>query len=641
HHAKEFNHRRRINSSPLPVPRAQMDKLASAKACESSGGRTEKNAHFSSDSEDDAMSLASSRQWPAEEAVTNQLAGHLERESSPQEGEEEEHKEQEQNLERPPGNRLPQAEPLNPTTVLLNNAADATNDVPAGQAEAQPLQVVETLSSELTSVDGHRLEATVQVVRRLAEENDAMIVDANPLPGLAKQHPQQQQQQQLELKNKADKEIQSCEASEREQQEESKFHEDQVSSEAKVQEHSHAPALQVTRESAEEARARERVSRMPLEQMLSSTPTTEAELKAMLERLQRCDRELPQRPKPRPADLRLDAKASFRMQRIQRYISSLEYNYTGTNYFHIRKDRGAKRLAATAREIIRQAFPIKCIEAVFLAYYLTLNMTDLVRIPIRFQSTLPGATRSFKHIVMAVGHNGKWGALGISRKKTLMFKDLAYDSLSQLLLNYKTSYEELGHDLQHLGVGLPFEHDQHSSEPLHWRPFMIHFTQGQSWNTDVESAIDAFISKIGLLANHVKTYGGGLPTWFVDNHACVDRSNATAAPTEPPAKPGAIPRRLPRKNTDKTKEEETKSEVQAESKIETETQIGEKEETSEESKQVSKQEEVEKPTPVPTLQAAARPPQAEPLNPMLPNRKSYTKTATIKTVDNVEVDLTV
>ena len=55
----------------------------------------------------------------------------------------------------------------------------------------------------------------------------------------------------------------------------------------------------------------------------------------------------------------------------RRYIEKLQYNFTGVNYFDIRKNRPMTRILETAREITRQALPIKCVEAVFLAAYLT------------------------------------------------------------------------------------------------------------------------------------------------------------------------------------------------------------------------------------------------------------------------------
>ena len=41
----------------------------------------------------------------------------------------------------------------------------------------------------------------------------------------------------------------------------------------------------------------------------------------------------------------------------------------------------------------------------------------------------------------------KWGALGISRRAELMDKDLLFDSLADLMSDYKAAYEKWWHAL--------------------------------------------------------------------------------------------------------------------------------------------------------------------------------------------------
>ncbi len=47
----------------------------------------------------------------------------------------------------------------------------------------------------------------------------------------------------------------------------------------------------------------------------------------------------------------------------------------------------------------------------------------------------------------------KWGALGISRRQELMYKDLVFDSLSDLVLDFKLSYEKWWHKLKKARIG--------------------------------------------------------------------------------------------------------------------------------------------------------------------------------------------
>jgi len=248
-------------------------------------------------------------------------------------------------------------------------------------------------------------------------------------------------------------------------------------------------------------------------------PRSEEGLHRMLKTLDETDpNDLPEIPRlTAPGVFPPSASAQYRLNAIQRYISSLQYNYTGENYFHIRKDRGAKRMAETAREIIRESLPIKCIEAVFLGFYFTLQMTDLLRIPIRFQSCLEQNGRfEFKHIVLAIrGPNMKWGCIGLSRKNSLMSRKLRFDSLSSMLKDFQDSYEELGHEVQHVGIGLPFGHDEFSTKPIHWRPLFIKFDgESRVWNEGIEDVIDQFVERIDIISSFVQTNKGQLPPWF-------------------------------------------------------------------------------------------------------------------------------
>jgi len=50
------------------------------------------------------------------------------------------------------------------------------------------------------------------------------------------------------------------------------------------------------------------------------------------------------------------------------------------------------RILETAREITRLSLPIKCVEAVFLAAYLTQGQRELERVPLSFKSSVDGQT---------------------------------------------------------------------------------------------------------------------------------------------------------------------------------------------------------------------------------------------------------
>ena len=52
----------------------------------------------------------------------------------------------------------------------------------------------------------------------------------------------------------------------------------------------------------------------------------------------------------------------------------------------------------------------------------------------------------------------KWGALGLSRKNTLMDKEFKFETFSSLVADFKSCYEECGHKLTAVSIGLPFSH---------------------------------------------------------------------------------------------------------------------------------------------------------------------------------------
>lgn len=170
----------------------------------------------------------------------------------------------------------------------------------------------------------------------------------------------------------------------------------------------------------------------------------------------------------------------LRLAELQRFISAFQYNYTDTNYFNVRKDRPLTRILDTARQITRDALPIKCVEATFLGLLLTTGITELDRISVGFKTKM--GTSVHRHIVLVVHHrqSGKYGALGISRRSNLMYKDLVFGSMGELLSDYKASYEGWWHELLKVRVGLPVEHDAYSTAPVCWR-YCCLGVQGKDW----------------------------------------------------------------------------------------------------------------------------------------------------------------
>ncbi|GLI59171.1 hypothetical protein VaNZ11_000991 [Volvox africanus] len=196
-----------------------------------------------------------------------------------------------------------------------------------------------------------------------------------------------------------------------------------------------------------------------------------------------------------------------RLHTVQQVINSLQYNHTPGYYYNVSKSRPFSRIMDTAREALRVALPIKCLEAVFLGALMTAGWQDLDRLPLAFKSTVQGQT--YRHIVLAVFHapSRTWGALGLSRRPELMDKNLEYESLADLVSEYKSSYERWWHTLARVYVGLPLEHDTYYAGPVCWRYLTLSLTGRKSWMAH-RVALDKFAGQARRLAAKFRALGG-------------------------------------------------------------------------------------------------------------------------------------
>ena len=55
--------------------------------------------------------------------------------------------------------------------------------------------------------------------------------------------------------------------------------------------------------------------------------------------------------------------------------------------------------------------------------------------------------KTSSHLLLFNNPQGKFGALGLSRRNSLMYKSLEYSSLHSLMEEYKTAYCNCGHTL--------------------------------------------------------------------------------------------------------------------------------------------------------------------------------------------------
>jgi hypothetical protein len=170
-------------------------------------------------------------------------------------------------------------------------------------------------------------------------------------------------------------------------------------------------------------------------------------------------------------------------------------------------------MVMTAKEIVTEALPIQCLEAVFLGAYLTAGIQELDRFPLSFKSV--AGTSVHRHIVLVVRHQNKWGAIGLSRSDRLMYKELKYSTLSDLLMEFQKSFQTVFHQLNKIYLGFPFSHDIHSSEKIEWRILNLPLVNVK-WK-EVAAQMDTFTREATTLYAH-KRARGNLPDNFMKRY---------------------------------------------------------------------------------------------------------------------------
>lgn len=177
--------------------------------------------------------------------------------------------------------------------------------------------------------------------------------------------------------------------------------------------------------------------------------------------------DLPKIPMPSVPTYQPTTSIPQRLEAIQKYIRDLQYNHTGTQFFEIKKSRPLTALMDIAKEMTREALPIKCLEAVVLGIYLTNSMPGVERFPLSFKTQFSG--NHFNHIVLGVHSGGRFGALGISRREDLMFKPPEFRTLADLVHEFEGAYRGYWHTLRKVKIGQYVSHDLHSVEQIEWK----------------------------------------------------------------------------------------------------------------------------------------------------------------------------
>jgi hypothetical protein len=210
-------------------------------------------------------------------------------------------------------------------------------------------------------------------------------------------------------------------------------------------------------------------------------------------------------PRARVPNLYGSEPVHMKAEMAQGFINSFEYNYTGKPYVRLNrfklKSLGMLHITLSAKKIICESLPIQCVEAVFLGCVLTAHIPDLLRIPLSFKSKM--GTSIHRHIVLALRYEGKWGALGISRRDTLMDKPIVFESLADLIKEYRDAYTVCQHTLLKVYVGFPFSSNCFNDIPIKWRAVNIRIS-GQSYSS-IRQEAEHFLGQMDSLQQGFET----------------------------------------------------------------------------------------------------------------------------------------
>lgn len=120
-----------------------------------------------------------------------------------------------------------------------------------------------------------------------------------------------------------------------------------------------------------------------------------------------------------------------------------------------------------------ESLPIKCLEALLVATYLTTGIIGLERFNISFKTSFNSTV--YRHVVLGVKYGQAYGALGLSRRTDLSYKPLngKYERLAQLVEDYLQAYKNYGHTVLRIKIGLPIVHDLKSFLTINWKAVVI------------------------------------------------------------------------------------------------------------------------------------------------------------------------
>ena len=138
-----------------------------------------------------------------------------------------------------------------------------------------------------------------------------------------------------------------------------------------------------------------------------------------------------------------------------------------------------------------ESLPIKCFEAFLIGLYLTTGIMGLDRFNISFKTRFNSII--YRHVILGVKYGQLYGALGISRRSDLSYKalDREYDCLSKLINEFICAYQNYGHTVLRIKIGLPIVHDLKSFLTINWKALVIqpNKTDKNKYNRELDKIV--------------------------------------------------------------------------------------------------------------------------------------------------------
>eukprot|EP00796_Vickermania_ingenoplastis_P008756 gene8757-6159_t len=245
-------------------------------------------------------------------------------------------------------------------------------------------------------------------------------------------------------------------------------------------------------------------------------------------------KDLPDPPRPDEKHIPRDLPPAEQIRFIQDELDVLSYNHLPHTFFCLDKHRSLDNILSTGRDVLADALPIRCLEATFVGLYLTQHLKDVHRMPLSFGSWVGG--KFYSHIVLVLYVSSpelRFGAIGLSRKSTLMYKPLVYPSLFALVMDYKRNYEALGHKLSDIRLGLTFTHQTPCFRQPCWRFVALKLS---SYTTKKSKSRSSVAAAAGA--------GAGVGETEEETGAATPPTRAPPAAEPSPAAPPVSPREV-------------------------------------------------------------------------------------------------